>query len=158
MKLGVLAFAGVAAVSTMLIGCGGGSQTRTADQWQQEVSKEIDGKTADIRACYRQGNATGAAAVPLTITATPSDDGTGTLAVSKAATASDPTGAASGALGDCVTKALQGLPVPAGDSNIGDGAWNVKFDPTQLDPTAPVPPAPAAAAPPPMGAMPMPKS
>ncbi len=155
MKLGVLAFAGIAAVSTM-IGCGGGSQTRTPDQWQQEVGKEIDGKTADVRACYRNANQTGAASVPVTITATPSDDATATLAVAKTPSVADPTGAASGALGDCVVKALSGLPLPAGDTNIGDGSWKVTFDPTQIDPTAPVPAAPAAA-PAPMMA-PAPKS
>lgn len=156
-KSGLLAFAGIAAAS-MMIGCGGGSQTRTPDQWQQEVGKEIDGKTADVRACYRQANATAAASVPVTITATPSDDATATLTVSKAVTLADPTGASSGALGDCVVKALSGLPLPAGDTNVGDGAWKVTFDPSQIDPTAPVPAAaPAAAAPPPAMA-PMPKS
>ncbi len=144
MKLGVLAFSGIAAAS-MMIGCGGGSQTRTPDQWQQEVGKEIDGKTADVRACYRNANMTAGTSVPLTITATPSDDATATLSVAKAATAADPTGASSGALGDCVVKALSGLPLPAGDTNIGDGAWKVTFDPSQIDPTAPVPAAPAAA-------------
>jgi hypothetical protein len=150
MKLGVLAFAGL---STVLIGCGGGSQTRTPDQWQAEVGKAIDGKTADLRACYRQAGAGQKTSVPVTITATPSDDATATMSVS-----SDPSAAA---LGDCVTKALAGLPLPAGDSNIGDGAWKVTFDPSQLDPTAPVPPAPAAAAPPPPpppAMAPMPKS
>jgi hypothetical protein len=150
MKLGVLAVAGLAAVSTM-IGCGGGSQTRTADQWQQEVGKEIDGKTADLRACYRQsGNPQHAATTALTITGTPSDDATATLSVSRASATVDP---GSAAIDDCVTKALAGLPLPAGDSNIGDGTWKVTFDPAQLDPTAPVPP--AAAAPPPS---PTPKS
>ncbi|MEO7110027.1 MAG: hypothetical protein ABI183_06290 [Polyangiaceae bacterium] len=150
MKLGVLAFAGVAAVAGMT-GCGGGSQTRTADQWQQEVGKEIDGKTADLRACYRQsGNPHQVATTALTVTGMPSDDATSTLSVSRASV--DP---GSAALDDCVTKALAGLPLPAGDSNIGDGTWKVTFDPAQLDPTAPVPPAaPAAAAPPAMGAMP----
>jgi hypothetical protein len=158
MKLGVLAFAGIAAVSTM-IGCGGGSQTRTADQWQQEVGKEIDGKTADLRACYRNAGASAKTSVPLTITATPSDDATATLSVAKASAVTDPSAANSGALGDCVSKALQGLPLPAGDSNVGDGAWKVTFDPSQLDPTAPVPPAaPAGAAPPSPPPAPMPKS
>jgi hypothetical protein len=144
MKLGVLAFAGIASVAGMT-GCGGGSQTRTADQWQQEVGKEIDGKTADLRACYRQAGAAGQKqSSALTITGTPSDDATATLSVSRAG--ADLTTAA---LDDCVTKALAGLPLPAGDSNIGDGTWKVTFDPAQLDPTAPVPAAaPAAAAPP----------
>ena len=151
-KRGVLAFAGVAAVAVMT-GCGGGSQTRTADQWQQEVGKEIDAKTADVRACYRQAGAAGQKqSTALTITGTPSDDATATLSVSRASV--DP---GSAALDDCVTKALAGLPLPAGDSNIGDGTWKVTFDPAQLDPTAPVPPAaPAAAAAPPPP--PMPKS
>jgi hypothetical protein len=156
MKLGVLAFAGIAAVSTM-IGCGGGSQTRTADQWQQEVGKEIDGKTADLRACYRNAGASAKTSVGLTITATPSDDATATLAVAKSTSLTDPSAANSGALGDCVTKALSGLPLPAGDSNVGDGAWKVTFDPSQLDPTAPVPAA-APAAPPSPPPAPMPKS
>jgi hypothetical protein len=154
MKLGVLAFAAAPA----LIACGGGAETRTPDQWQQEVGNEVAAKTADLRACYRAAGGSAKQSIALTITATPSDDATATLMTAKAATLQDPSGANGGAVADCVANALKGLPLPTpSDSNIGDGVWHVTFDPTQLDPTAPVPPAapaPAAAAPPPASAAP----
>ncbi|MEO8873949.1 MAG: hypothetical protein ABI461_00045 [Polyangiaceae bacterium] len=140
MKL-VLAFAAIGA-APVLIGCGGGSQTRTADQWQQEVGNEIGTKTADLRACYRAAGGSAKTSVGLVITATPSSDATATLV-----SAADP--ASAGPIADCVATALKGLPLPPGDSNIGDGTWHVTFDPAQLDPTAPIPPAAPAAAPPP---------
>jgi hypothetical protein len=157
MKLGVLAIATMSAAA-VLIGCGGGAETRTPDQWQQEVGAEIGAKTADLRACYRQAGAAGAkSSVAVSVTATPSSDPTATLSVSR--DAADPTAAANGALADCVNKALAGLPLPTpNDSNIGDGAWHVTFDPAQLDPTAPVPPAAPQAAAPPAAMAPMPKS
>lgn len=148
-KLGALAFAALTA-APMLIGCGGGAETRTPDQWQQEVGNEIATKTADLRACYRQAGGSAKASVGLTITATPSDDATATLVTAKEVSLTDPAGAAAGPIADCVATALKGLPLPTpSDTNIGDGAWHVTFDPSQLDPTAPVPaaaPAPAAAA------------
>jgi hypothetical protein len=153
MKLGVLVFAAAPA----LVACGGGAETRTPDQWQQEVGAEVAAKTADLRACYRQAGGSAKQSVALTITATPSSDATAMLSTTKAATMQDPTGAAGGPVADCVANALKGLPLPTpSDSNIGDGAWHVTFDPSQLDPTAPVPPAgPAGAMPP---SAPMPKS
>jgi hypothetical protein len=144
MKLGVLVFAAAPA----LIACGGGAETRTPDQWQQEVGAEVAAKTADLRACYRAAGGSAKQSIALTITATPSSDATATLSTSKASATTDPN--SSGPVADCVANALKGLPLPTpSDSNIGDGTWHVTFDPTQLDPTAPVPPAapgPAAAA------------
>jgi hypothetical protein len=144
MKLGVLAFA----AAPLLIACGGGAETRTPDQWNQEVGALVAAKTADLRACYRAAGGSAKQSIALSITATPSSDATATLSTVKAGTLQDPTGAAGGPVADCVANALKGLPLPTpSDSNIGDGTWHVTFDPTQLDPTAPVPPAPAAAAP-----------
>jgi hypothetical protein len=107
-------------------GCNGGFSLRSPDQYGKDSQALIDGKKAEMQACYDGVlKTTPGAAGKVTVKFTWEKSSGKIMNV-----AADPAGSTAPApVQECVVKSLQGLVLNPGDAKQGDGTWSVDFAP-----------------------------